>query len=68
MKTITLIAAILTGLLLFSSLVCGLWLRYSGEPVEESSLTFHMLIGLATALVAALTAILAVVNVFRLPV
>ena len=65
MKTILVISAVLTGLLIFSTVVCGLWLRYSGEPVEQSSLNFHMLIGLATALVAYLTVVLGVVSAFR---
>jgi hypothetical protein len=65
MKTLLVISAVLTGLLIFSTVVCGLWLRYSGEPVEQSSLNFHMIIGLATALVACVTVILGVASVFR---
>ena len=67
MKTTIIITAILTGLLLFSTIVCGLWIRNSGELVEESSIIFHMVIGLATALVTAGTVILALVSVYRLP-
>jgi hypothetical protein len=48
MKTVFVIGAILTGLLLFSTVVCGLWLR-AHQPVDPSSLQFHMVIGLATA-------------------
>lgn len=50
MKVLTMVLAILAVLLLFSTVVCGLWLRYSGEVIEESSRQFHMVIGLAAAL------------------
>lgn len=65
MKTILIVSAIISGLLIFSTVVCGLWLRYSGQPVEESSISFHMTIGLATALITAATVILGVVAVLR---
>ena len=50
MKVLTMVLAILAVLLLFSTVVCGLWLRYSGEVIEESSRQFHMVIGLTAAL------------------
>lgn len=64
MKTIFLIGAILTGLLLFSTVVCGLWLR-SHQPVDPSSLQFHMIAGLATAAVTAATLILGAIMAYR---
>ena len=60
MKTMMIILAILSALLLFSTVVCGLWIRYSGEVVEDSSITFHLVIGLATAVVSVVTLALAV--------
>ena len=68
MKATINILAILTGILLFSTLVCGLWLRYSGEVIEDSSKVFHLSIGVATVLFTALTLVLAVVQVNRLMV
>ena len=65
MRTLTLILGILTGLLLASTLICGLWMR-AQEVVDPSSISFHMTIGVAAALVAALTLVLSVSQVMRL--
>ena len=61
MKTVMWVMAILTGVLLFSTTVCGLWIRSSGQA-EESSIQFHMVIGIATAVVTAVTLVLAVLR------
>lgn len=66
MKATINILAILTGIMLFSTLVCGLWIRYSGEVIEDSSITFHLSIGVVAVLFAAATLVLAVVQVNRL--
>ena len=58
MKTALLIMEILTGLLFFATIVCGLWLRYSGEVKTESNKNFHMVIGLFTPIFAAITMLL----------
>ena len=60
MKPILIIGAVVTGLLLFSVVICGLWLRYSGKPVDESSLRFHMLLGLITAAASLITMVLGI--------
>ncbi len=57
MRIARLIVAIVTGLLLFSTSVCGLWIRYSGQA-DSSNLNFHLVIGLATTLAGIATAIL----------
>lgn len=49
MKIFSMMFAIITGLLLFSTLVCGLWIR-ANEVSEASSLNFHMNIGIATVI------------------
>lgn len=47
MKVFLIIIAITTGLLLLSTLICGLWIR--ANKVEEiSSLNFHMNIGITS--------------------
>jgi hypothetical protein len=56
MKTLLIVSAVLTGLLLFSAVVCGLWLRYAGSAIAESSPTFHMGMGLAAAVFSMVTA------------
>lgn len=66
MKTITMIMAVLTGLSLFSTMVCGLWMRYSGEEIVESSLNFHLGMAVLTALLTAVTIVMALAQVYRL--
>jgi len=59
MKTALIISIVVTGLLFFSTLVCGFWLRYSGQEVEASSLNFHMISAVLTAVATAGTIVLA---------
>jgi hypothetical protein len=59
MKTALIISAIVTGLLLFSTVVCGFWLRYSGQEFETSSLNFHMMSALLTAAATVSTIVIA---------
>ncbi len=42
-------AVSVTLVLLASTLICGFWLRYSGQKVDDSALNFHMTIALLTA-------------------
>lgn len=58
MKVLQLISVSLTGLSLFSTLVCGLWIRYSGEVITEGSKNFHMLSAILTMLLVAITVFL----------
>jgi hypothetical protein len=60
MKTLLILTTIATGIMIASTLICGLWLRFSAGPVEQSSINFHMGIALATIIVTALTLVLAV--------
>lgn len=62
MKTLLIILSIATFLLIFSTLVCGLWIRNSAEVVEESSITFHMNIGILTSVVTVATVIVALIR------
>lgn len=57
MKVISLIIAIITGLLLFSTLICGLWIN-ANKVTDPSSLKFHMNIGIASAIFGFITVIL----------
>jgi hypothetical protein len=43
----------LAGLLMFSTVVCGLWIRSQGSAAGQSDVNFHMGIGLATVAVTA---------------
>ena len=66
MKTTLLIMAIVTGLLIFSTTICGLWIRYSGEEIVQSSLNFHLGIGITTGVFTTITLLLAMITIFRL--
>lgn len=64
MKTVLIIAAVLTGLLLFSTTVCGLWIRGQAN-VDATSIQFHMNIALVTVATTALSMGLALVQALR---
>lgn len=65
MKTIMIVSAILTGILMFSTVVCGLWIRYTPEPVEDSSIVFHMVIAILTVIASAATIILSMTQALQ---
>jgi len=68
MKTVLMIISIITGLLLFSTTVCGMWIsKHNLNPAEyASSIRFHGNIALATALSGMVLVILVLINVKRL--
>lgn len=55
------VMAIITAILLLSTLICGLWIRYSGEA-DDSSVTFHMGIASVTVVAGLITSVLVIVN------
>ncbi|SHJ28029.1 hypothetical protein SAMN02745975_01700 [Geosporobacter subterraneus DSM 17957] len=57
MKIFSLIIAIVSGLLLSSTLICGLWIR-ANKVTDVSSLNFHMSIGIASVLFSLIAVIL----------
>jgi DMSO/TMAO reductase YedYZ heme-binding membrane subunit len=58
MKTIQIISMSLTGILLFNTIVCGIWMRYSGAIITEANKNFHMVSGILAAVFVAVTLIL----------
>jgi len=48
MKALSIAIALLTGLLIVSTLICGLWIHSRPEPVDPSSITFHIKIAVAS--------------------
>lgn len=64
MKVFLMIIAIITGLLLFSTLVCGLWIR-ANKVTEMSSLNFHMNIGIASVIFGIITVIALIIFALR---
>ncbi|WP_099205907.1 hypothetical protein [Scatolibacter rhodanostii] len=61
MKTATIISAIITVLLLLSTMVCGLWIR-ANQISDLSSLDFHMYTGISAVLFSILTLCLGLVT------
>ena len=62
MKTLIIIFAVLTAVMLLFTIICGLWMRAQPE-VEASSINFHLGMALTTALCMAVTLILTVKQV-----
>ena len=58
MRVFEWIMIVATGLLLFSTVVCGLWMRFSGKEIEQSSIDFHMYVGLLAAVATVITIVL----------
>ncbi|HOP11973.1 MAG TPA: hypothetical protein PK629_10825 [Oscillospiraceae bacterium] len=57
MKVISIITAIITSLLLFSTLMCGLWIKV-GKATDVSSMNFHSNIGIASVAFGILSVVL----------
>lgn len=68
MKILLMITSIITGLLLFSTTVCGMWIgKQSLSPVEyASSVGFHANIAYATALFGIVLVVLVIMNIKRM--
>jgi hypothetical protein len=59
MKTLIVVLAVVSILLLLSTLICGLWIRFSGNVVDKSSLDFHLWIAIGAVVASVVTLILA---------
>lgn len=59
MRVVQIILAIISAILMFSTLVCGLWIKNAGAAVTDraSSVQFHITLGIATAIFVFLTLI-----------
>lgn len=65
MKTTIIILDAVTGLLIFSTLICGLWIK-AQPKIDPSSVSFHLGIALLTTGFVVVTLVVASVAVFRL--
>jgi hypothetical protein len=52
MKTAMIVMTVISGLLIFSTVICGFWINSNPDQVEdiESSVNFHKAIALMTTL------------------
>jgi hypothetical protein len=65
MKTAVVILDVVTGLLLFSTVICGLWIKAQPE-IDPSSVSFHMGIALLTTAFVVISLLVSTVAVFRI--
>ena len=65
MKTITLLSAILTVLVVLSTMICGLWIR-ANNVTDLGSLNFHRTIGIASVICCTITAIMVIILLRRM--
>lgn len=56
MRVFQIIMAVITAILMFSTTVCGLWIKSQGDNITDKtgSLQFHTTIGIATAISVAI--------------
>ncbi len=66
MKTAVVILDVVTGLLIFSTLICGLWIKAQPE-IDPSSVSFHLGIALLMSVFVVVSLLVSTVAVFRLP-
>lgn len=65
MKKATIISAVMTVLLLLSTMICGLWLR-ANNISNPSSFGFHVNCGIAAVVFSVITLCLAIVTFSRM--
>lgn len=65
MKKATIISAIITVLLLLSTMICGLWLR-ANNISDPSSFDFHINCGIAAVVFSVITLCLAMATFSRM--
>lgn len=60
MKIVTLISAVITALLMTSTMICGLWMR-SNNITDPSSFGFHMTCGISAVVFSLITLVMVIV-------
>lgn len=65
MKAAALISSIITGLLLLTTMICGLWIR-ANEITDQGSLDFHVTSGIASVVFSFITLTLVIILLARL--
>jgi uncharacterized BrkB/YihY/UPF0761 family membrane protein len=65
MRIATLISTIITGILMLSTMICGLWIK-SNNITDASSLEFHIICGIASVIFCFISITLLVVLLNRM--
>jgi hypothetical protein len=58
MKTIQFVLMSLTGILLFNTIVCGIWMRYSGALITDANKNYHMVSAILTVVFVVVTMVI----------
>lgn len=64
MKIFSITIAVITGLLLFSTMVCGLWIK-ANNVTDAGSLNFHIYTGIASFIFSSVAVILLILISLR---
>ena len=65
MKIATLLSAVITTLLVLTTMICGLWIR-ANSITDPSSFDFHIGAGIASVVFSVITTVLVVVLIRRI--
>lgn len=65
MRMVSLVIAIITVVLLLSTLLCGSWIHAKGLATDVEATAFHMKIGIASVVFGLLTAALLILKLVR---
>ena len=63
MRTIQVVMSVISTLLIAFTLICGFWIRNSGQVADlASSASFHMTLGIATGVSVLITTIITLIR------
>lgn len=62
MKLLSIITAVITALLLLSSLLCGLWIKSHNHTSDKAALSFHMKLGIISVSFGLISVILLIIK------
>lgn len=65
MKSATLISAIITTLLMMTTMICGLWMK-ANNISDAGSLSFHINCGIASVVFSFITMLLLIIFLLRI--
>lgn len=65
MRTLVVILDVVTGLLLFSTIICGVWIK-AQPKLDAGSVGFHLGIALLTAAFVVVSLIVMTISAFKL--
>ncbi len=64
MKIVFVVISVITGFLLLSTMICGLWIK-ANNIKDASSLNFHMNIGIASVIFGVVSVVTGIILVLK---